>query len=668
MKNKLIPITTFLVFSINIFSQDINYYKQLVKTTSDTKKKIEALDSVISISLNTDPETYIDYSLKFISFTKKQDSFHLAAKKAMNLQYILTDYKNDPEKAISIIDDVLKYKNKINDSFYLGGLFLKRGGANFRMKYDEAVRDYEKAIDNFGQNDSIYVADAYLFKGQALSGMGQFVPAGEDFNTAYKYYEKLKDYEYMQFALQGLITMYSMNGFYEKAEKEREHLYDKLNDFGLKREFIIPYFNQSIDFKKQGNYERQYLYLKKADSILKLLEDTESDDFITIHSALAEHFCDYDISEAEKEFKLIDSKLDLQNRKLTTQLNYYSAKAKYYEEKNQFPLAIEYAEKKLSLSKKINHKEDIMASYSSLSDLEYKVSNFKNSVDYLTIHNRIRDSVFNQNSINSLTYFQTLYETEKKEKELIEKNTNIQLLEKDNQSFRKLSIIMGISLMLLFGIILLYRNQKNLKFKQLLQQKFSQDLLISQEEERIRITKELHDGLGQKLLVLKNLLKNSGNNDMNKFIDETINEVRSISRDLHPFQLQELGVTKAIENTITQIDHSTSLFISSEIDNIDHIFKKEQELNIFRIIQESLNNILKHSRAKATKIYIEQESKFVKIKIKDNGIGFDFKNRYRETKSLGLKTLLERTKFLKGQMKVTSTKGEGTTIEYIIPI
>ena len=154
----------------------------------------------------------------------------------------------------------------------------------------------------------------------------------------------------------------------------------------------------------------------------------------------------------------------------------------------------------------------------------------------------------------------------------------------------------------------------------------------------------------------------------NIMVDAAIDEVRSISRDLHPFQLQEMGITKAIEFTINQIDENTSLFISSDIDNIDNVFSKEGEINIYRIVQESLSNVLKHAKAEASKVSVKRFANSIIISIRDNGIGFDFAEEYQDVKSLGLKTLLERTKFLKGQMKVYSRKDSGTVLEFQFPL
>jgi len=663
----LLVLIFLLAFPYIGISQDIEHYRFISDTTHNSLLKLEALDSVISKSRKKDDDTFIVFSIQYIQLAKKLDSIDLAAKKAMNLQYILTNNKNDPRKAVTIIDEVLAHKYKIKDSFLLGGLYLKRGGANFNLNQEKAITDYTKALNNFGIKDSIYKADAFLFRGQVYSNLGKFVPAGKDFKKAYSYFENLKDYDYMQFSQQGNITMYSMNGFFEKAKEERSILINKLIELNLTEHLSISYFNQSVDYKKVGNKKLQLQYLLKADSILKLPNIKENKiNYITIHSKLSEFYCsDFEIEKAEKELLLLDEKFKETKEDIFASTYYYGAKAVYYQTIEDYYTALNYANKKIENSKKLRHKEDEMESHLLLSNIYFNLKDYKNSLKHKDEYLKIKDAIYNQSSSNSLAYYQTLYETEKKQKELIEKNSSIQLLEKNNVFFKRLSLTTGIAFILLFGIILLYRNQRNLKGKKLLQEKYSQDLLQSQENERIRISKDLHDGIGQKLLILKNKLDKLDNKNL---VNETIEEVRSISRDLYPFQLQELGITKAIEHTITQIDENTTLFISAEIENIDNIFKKEQEVNIYRIVQESLSNIIKHAKAEASKVSIIKLADKIIISIKDNGVGFDFNDKYKETNSLGLKTLLERTKFLSGQMKIHSKKGDGTLIEFTFPV
>ena len=664
----------FILFLLNYFSvtaQDISHYKSIIDTTQNISLKLASLDSILSKSFRKDNDLFIKSSLEYIDIAKEIDSIESAAKKAMNLQFILTNLKNEPRKAVTVIDGVLAHKYKIKDSFLLGGLHLKRGGANYRLDLKKAIIDYTNSLNNFSKTDSLYVADAYLFRGQANSKLGNFVKAGEDYNNAYQYFEALKDYRYMLFAKQGNITMFSMNGFFEKAKIERDLLIEKLIALDLNEYLATEYYNQALDYKKIGDDKKHLQYLLKAEKTTESVpvNNDHNFNFIIIHSKLAEYYSNkYDIEKATYHINLVDGLKDKIEGDLISESSYYGSKAVYYKSLSEYKKALEFAEKKLMSAKKLNYEEEVMDAHLLLSTIYSEMGKYKKSLENKDIYTALKDSIFNQSKINSLAYYQTLYETEKKEKDLVEKNTNIKLLEKDNDSFKKLVGVSILSILLIFGLILQFKNQQNLKNTQEVQEKFSQKLILSQEDERKRISKELHDGLGQKLLVLKNKLISTGDESSKKMVDTSIDELRSITKDLHPFQLQELGITKAIKHTLDQIDENTPLFISSEIDNIDEIFKKEQEVNIFRIVQECLSNIIKHANAEACKVNIKKTNKNITIKIQDNGVGFDFIEKYHNVKSLGLKTLRERTKFLNGIMKVQSKNREGTIIKFEFPI
>lgn len=671
MKYNWLFFILFFLSALSVNAQDINYYQSIVDTTQNVSLKLASLDSILSRSFRKNNDLFIESSLQYIEIAKEIDSIEKAAKKAMNLQYILTNLKNEPRKAVTVIDGVLAFKYKIKDSFLLGGLHLKRGGANYRLDLKKAIVDYTNALQNFSKSDSLYAADAYLFRGQANSKSGNFVSAGEDYNNAYQYFEALKDYQYMLFAKQGNITMFSMNGFFDKAKTERELLIEKLISLNLIDYLATEYYNQALDYKKMGDDKKHIQFLLKAEeSLVNIPENSDHNfNFIIIHSQLAEYYSNkYEIEKATQHLNLVDNLKHKIEGDLISESNYYGSKAVYYKAITEYDKALEFAEKKLVSAKKLNYEEEVMNAHLLLSSIYLEMGNYKKSLQNKDIYTSLKDSIFNQSKTNSLAYYQTLYETEKKEKELVEKNTNIKLLEKDNDSFKKLVGVSILTTLLIFGLILQFKNQQTLKNNKVLQEKFSQKLIISQEEERKRISKELHDGLGQKLLVLKNKLISSGDESSKKMVDTSIDELRSIAKDLHPFQLQELGITKAIKHTLEQIDKNTPLFISSEIDNIDDIFIKDHEVNIFRIIQESLSNIIKHANAEACKVDIKKTNNNITIKIKDNGIGFDFEKKYHNIKSLGLKTLTERTKYLNGVMKIQTKNGGGTIIKFEFPI
>jgi signal transduction histidine kinase len=208
------------------------------------------------------------------------------------------------------------------------------------------------------------------------------------------------------------------------------------------------------------------------------------------------------------------------------------------------------------------------------------------------------------------------------------------------------------------------------------QEAFSQQLINSQESERQRIAAELHDGLGQHLIIIKNsallalnsLQQPERGREQLDYISETaslaIDEVREISYNLRPYQLDDLGLTKAIEFILAKIAASTEISFTSKLDSIDGMFSPEAEINIYRIVQESLNNIVKHSGASAAKIIIERTAHQVGIFIQDNGRGFnqDSSNGSERRGGFGLKGIAERSRMLGAHMTIQSAAGQGTTI------
>lgn len=194
-----------------------------------------------------------------------------------------------------------------------------------------------------------------------------------------------------------------------------------------------------------------------------------------------------------------------------------------------------------------------------------------------------------------------------------------------------------------------------------LEQGYSRSLLRVQEGERQRISRELHDSVGQQLILLKNQAKAQQNEEMSRTASETLEEVRTITRDLHPVVLKQLGLTAALEELVHKLDQHSEIFFSTELANVDGVLDESEELNLYRIVQEALNNIVKHSQALSTRMTLERvKSKLVLI-IQDNGQGFYVDEQAKASTSLGLKTLQERARMLKAGLVINSSE-KGTEI------
>lgn len=204
------------------------------------------------------------------------------------------------------------------------------------------------------------------------------------------------------------------------------------------------------------------------------------------------------------------------------------------------------------------------------------------------------------------------------------------------------------------------------------QTKFTHQLITSQEAERKRIAAELHDGLGQSLVIIKNraMLGLSKGDDKDRVVRElgsisesasqALDEVREITNDLRPQLLDRLGLTKAIGAMLKK--YAGVIDVKSEIDAIDGLFAEGDEISIYRIIQESLNNVIKHSNASNAEVKVKHLEKRVRIEITDNGKGFDPQSLPAEKRSFGLTGLRERAQLLGGELVIDSQIGSGTKI------
>ncbi len=208
------------------------------------------------------------------------------------------------------------------------------------------------------------------------------------------------------------------------------------------------------------------------------------------------------------------------------------------------------------------------------------------------------------------------------------------------------------------------------------QRAFSQQLIELQEDERKRIAAGLHDSLGQNLLIIKNrallgLQSPSGNDvardqleEISGISSQTLDEVREIAYGLHPYQMDRLGLTKALQSMLRKVAAVSEIEFSVDIDNIDGLFPADSQINIYRIVQECVNNILKHSGASTARVAIKRDKWTVQISVADDGKGFSSDLNVRSSTGLGfgLLGMSERARMLGGNQTIQSTPGKGTTV------
>jgi signal transduction histidine kinase len=219
---------------------------------------------------------------------------------------------------------------------------------------------------------------------------------------------------------------------------------------------------------------------------------------------------------------------------------------------------------------------------------------------------------------------------------------------------------------------------RQLRAIQAVQHAFSQQLIASQESERRRIAAELHDGIGQHLIIIKNhaLLLLRGEltgqdseqrreavTEIRDEVSRAIEEARDITYNLRPSQLDRLGLSVSIEALVDSVSAATHISFSTKIDNIDDYFLEDLRINFYRITQEILNNIIKHSEARHAEIRVERSGQSVVLSIHDDGKGFSPGQTSPSAKGgFGLTGIRERATVLGGEVTIQSRPDQGTTV------
>ena len=208
------------------------------------------------------------------------------------------------------------------------------------------------------------------------------------------------------------------------------------------------------------------------------------------------------------------------------------------------------------------------------------------------------------------------------------------------------------------------------------QEEFSRRLIASQEGERKRIAAELHDSLGQDLLIIKNraalglrLLEDPEKvrEQIEQIVgtaSQSIQEVRQIAYALRPYHLDEIGLTQALEELVERVAGSCPVALDARLDYVDDLFTADSAINLYRIVQEGLNNVVKHSGAGRASVSLRRGASELVLTIEDDGKGFTPgpEGGASPRRGLGLAGLAERARIIGAGLTVLSTPGRGTTL------
>jgi two-component system NarL family sensor kinase len=347
------------------------------------------------------------------------------------------------------------------------------------------------------------------------------------------------------------------------------------------------------------------------------------------------------------------------------------------------------------LGERLHVLPNLVLVYSGLADLYSQTGQPQKAVSYYQKLQPIQDSLYNEETTQQVAELQTKYETEKKEAQnrLLNKQKQLQAAQLSAQQQvigrRNTQLLAGgIVAALLLGLAYLLYNRRRLQQKveleqerQRLERLRASAVLEAEEAERRRIGSDLHDGVGQLLTAAKmNLhalgeelnIQTQGQQVMLQnaldVVDESFREVRSISHNLMPNALIKRGLAQAVRDFLSKIAPDGRLKVQLEVVGLDQGGRLDPTVEnvLFRVIQELVQNIVKHAQASQITLQIIRSAEDLTIMVEDNGVGFD-PAALGEEAGIGLKNIESRMAYLGGRADFDTAPGRGTTVTLEVP-
>lgn len=348
----------------------------------------------------------------------------------------------------------------------------------------------------------------------------------------------------------------------------------------------------------------------------------------------------------------------------------------YLNDRN-YPYAKKYFDSARMLAGTIGSRDVVKNSWKGLSAVYGAMNNPAASLDAYRHYSDLKDSLYTQESSHQIAEMQTKYNTEKKENEniLLQKENTIKDLQLGKE--RNLIYILVVSFIFIIVTSVVYYNRYRLKQKnEMLKERELRAYAVfqAQEDEKGKLSKELHDGVGALLSLIKLNISSIPIDDNNKKIltstkalaTNAIKEVRGISHDLMPSVLAKSGLEAALEEMKESVASAGAIDVELSY-SVKQKLPATVEGNIFRIAQEATNNIMKHAGATRETISITENNNRIEVTISDNGIGFD-KNILAKITGNGLNNIFSRVSLMKGTVDISTDKETGTQINITIPL
>ncbi len=595
---------------------------------------------------------------------------------------------NEPSVSVKYLRTSLADSARIKDPIKLGRLGNAYAVALYYLANNDSSLYWARyAVRILGPTgDSVEYYKAYKTQGLALSAQGDHAGAIAIYSKTLNHLKQLKDTTKILGTLNDIGNSFILMKHYDpaiRAQREALHylrtfpapategnIYNSLgyihNDLG-NLDSAIYYYEISLALKKQGN------------NLLALLSTQNN-----LCTCLEEQ------GYIQKAARCFEELLTIQKRVDDVQgiTRSYINLANIYRDKKETQKALSFALKAKTVVDDIDNLELKSSVYKNLAGTYRESGNFKEAYETFLDHIRFKDSVLFSERNKEALEWATKFELGQKELELAEKDKKLITAENEkllaDVAIKKRNLWLFVMSLLIAGGLLIARiwadrnraRQEQSKTRAVLDERDRglKAIIDAQEEERTRIARELHDGVGNQLLALRMSINahmpwGDGNPEkeaIEQALQDLMTEVRQVSHQMMPKSLQEFGCVSAIQDMLERTLSHSGIVWSFETHQTDKRYDQRVETALYRVAQELINNVIKHSHATLVSIQLVETANTLILLIEDNGRGIS--NDADSSEGIGIAGIKSRITAVNGEVNIIPGPQTGTVATIRIPL
>ena len=596
--------------------------------------------------------------------------------KLANYAYPLTT--TDTAKAQKAYNELMRLSEKLKYPYWIGMVWVNRGYMSALAVNDrQAISNYETAISYLRKTNRVdKIALCHLNLGSIKERQGKVNDKVGHLTEALRLLENTKYKDLLNHVYNSMgVLFFNLDEFEKgltyfqkglqlaKEEKDTANHVEALHG-------IVNCLSSQKHFKEAFSYGDELMAMATASQ--------DNGCLLHAHTGLTDLYrrnqqAGPAIEHAKKIVQYAISGDDLQY-----QLIGYLSMADAYQLAKDYRKSIEFYNKALVLGKEKDVVIQLDDIYKGLSDAYAQINETGKAFSFYKLYIANRDSANTVKIKNNAGELDIKYQTAQKEKELSLNQLQIARKEVQLQKSKQMSLYgIGAAIVALLVALLVFihfRNKRKLDQKQLQTMRQEKEIHLLQavmqgeEKERSRIAKDLHDGVAGMLAAVKmhftsialnlgGVLQTEGYQQGIRLLDEASQEVRKTSHNLMPEVLLQHGLDEAIRRYCNNVANSSKLTVQYDALGEPTRFIDSFELSVYRIVQELLNNIVKHSRASEAVVQITYQPELLSVTIEDNGIGLVKEDHQKD--GIGLRSLQSRVKAMNGRIEFESASGQG---------